>query len=110
MSNVLLKRCTSCKEYTLQETCPRCGAKAKPNRPAKFSPEDNYGDYRRKLKRMDQAKGPGNSDSERHAGAQAASPPTKPPMTPNKPASAGSAPSGVPSGRGAPATKKPKGA
>ena len=56
MSNVLLKRCTSCKEYTLQETCPRCGAAAKPNRPAKFSPEDNYGEYRRKLKRLDAAK------------------------------------------------------
>lgn len=69
MSNVLLKRCTSCKEYTLQETCPRCGAAAKPNRPAKFSPEDNYGEYRRKLKRLDAAKGPGNSDSERVAGA-----------------------------------------
>ena len=53
MAHVLLKRCTSCKEYTLQETCPRCGHAAKPNRPAKFSPEDPYGAYRRKLKRLD---------------------------------------------------------
>lgn len=72
MSNVLLKRCTSCKEYTLQEACPRCGAKAKPNRPAKFSPEDNFGEYRRRLKKLDAAKGPGNSGSERVAGAQPA--------------------------------------
>jgi H/ACA ribonucleoprotein complex subunit 3 len=49
----LLKRCTKCQEYTLQETCPRCGGAAKPNRPAKFSPEDQYGEYRRKLKRLD---------------------------------------------------------
>ena len=38
-----------------QPLCPRCGGQAKPNRPAKFSPEDNYGEYRRKLKRLDQA-------------------------------------------------------
>jgi H/ACA ribonucleoprotein complex subunit 3 len=55
MASVLLKRCTSCKEYTLKDACPRCGAKAKPNRPAKFSPEDNYGEYRRKLKRLDRS-------------------------------------------------------
>ncbi|MHB1262204.1 MAG: RNA-protein complex protein Nop10 [Thermoplasmatota archaeon] len=55
VSNALLKRCLQCKEYTLQDTCPHCGGAAKPNRPAKFSPEDNYGEYRRKLKRLDQA-------------------------------------------------------
>ena len=53
MASVLLKRCTKCQEYTLKEACPRCGAKAIPNRPAKFSPEDSYGEYRRKLKRLD---------------------------------------------------------
>lgn len=67
MSHVLLKRCTSCKEYTLQETCPRCGGKAKPNRPAKFSPEDNYGEYRRKLKRLDAAKAAGGPDAKKGA-------------------------------------------
>lgn len=56
MASVLLKLCTACKEYTLQQTCPRCGAKAIPNRPAKFSPEDNFGEYRRKLKKLDAAK------------------------------------------------------
>lgn len=105
MASVLLKRCTACKEYTLQETCPRCGGKAKPNRPAKFSPEDQYGEYRRKLKKLDQAKGPGNSDSERVAGAQAPHPSTKPQMPADATRAAKpSAPSAVPSG------KKPKGA
>ena len=56
MASVLLKRCTACKEYTLQEACPRCGGKALPQRPAKFSPEDPYGEYRRKLKKLDAAK------------------------------------------------------
>lgn len=53
MSSVLLKLCTKCQEYTLQDVCPRCGASAKPNRPAKFSPEDKYGEYRRKLKKLE---------------------------------------------------------
>jgi H/ACA ribonucleoprotein complex subunit 3 len=56
MASVLLKQCTACHEYTLQDVCPRCGGKAVPNRPAKFSPEDQYGDYRRKLKRLDAQK------------------------------------------------------
>ncbi|MEA3200762.1 MAG: Nucleolar RNA-binding protein Nop10p family [Thermoplasmata archaeon] len=43
--------------YTLKAACPACGkATAQPG-PAKFSPEDRYGAYRRKLKAMDRAKG-----------------------------------------------------
>jgi H/ACA ribonucleoprotein complex subunit 3 len=45
-------RCPKCEEYTLQEACPRCATRAKDPRPAKFSPEDPYGEYRRKLKRL----------------------------------------------------------
>jgi H/ACA ribonucleoprotein complex subunit 3 len=37
--------------YTLAETCPECGADAVNSAPAPFSPEDNYGEYRRALKR-----------------------------------------------------------
>lgn len=51
MARVLLKRCASCREYTLQDTC-RCGGQAQPNRPPKYSPEDPYGTYRRRLKRL----------------------------------------------------------
>lgn len=58
MANVLLKVCTACHEYTLQDVCPRCGAAAKPNRPAKFSPEDHYGEYRRRLKRLEAGERP----------------------------------------------------
>ena len=104
MASVLLKRCTGCREYTLQETCPRCGAKAKPNRPAKFSPEDNFGEYRRKLKKLDAAKGAGNSDSERVAGAQAADPSPAPRPPAAKPAET------TRQGFSQPSSKKPKGA
>lgn len=42
--------------YTLQEACPTCGkATAQPG-PAKYSPEDRFGHYRRKLKLMDRQK------------------------------------------------------
>lgn len=53
MARVLLHRCLGCGEYTLRETCPYCGGQARPNRPAKFSPEDHYGEYRRRLKVQD---------------------------------------------------------
>ena len=91
MASVLLKLCTACKEYTLQETCPRCGAKAKPNRPAKFSPEDQYGEYRRKLKKLDAAKA-------------ATSRPATEATGPRKPGNAGSVDPGARPG------PKPKGA
>ena len=46
--------CKKCKKYTLKETCS-CGEKAITTRPAKFSPEDKYGVYRRQYKKQQQA-------------------------------------------------------
>ncbi|NPA47754.1 MAG: RNA-protein complex protein Nop10 [Thermococci archaeon] len=46
-----IRKCPSCGRYTLKETCPVCGSKTKVAHPARFSPEDPYGEYRRKLKR-----------------------------------------------------------
>ena len=37
--------------YTLGSTCPDCGAETENSAPAPFSPEDQYGEYRRALKR-----------------------------------------------------------
>lgn len=48
-----MKFCAKCQDYTLKDACPRCGGKATQNTPAKFSPEDHYGEYRRKLKKLD---------------------------------------------------------
>ncbi|ACS89641.1 MULTISPECIES: RNA-protein complex protein Nop10 [Thermococcus] len=46
-----IKKCPKCGEYTLKETCPLCGEKTKLAHPPKFSPEDPYGEYRRRLKK-----------------------------------------------------------
>jgi H/ACA ribonucleoprotein complex subunit 3 len=46
----LLRKCSSCREYTLKEPCPKCGGSTFMTMPAKYSPEDRYGEYRRRLK------------------------------------------------------------
>ncbi|MBM4249212.1 MAG: RNA-protein complex protein Nop10 [Euryarchaeota archaeon] len=46
-----LRRCPSCGGYTLRETCPKCDVMSAVPAPARFSPEDRYGAYRRRLKR-----------------------------------------------------------
>ncbi|MGQ9583650.1 MAG: RNA-protein complex protein Nop10 [Thermoplasmatota archaeon] len=46
-----LRRCPSCGLYTLRETCRACGGATRVPSPARFSPEDHYGAYRRRLKR-----------------------------------------------------------
>ncbi|PKK85453.1 MAG: ribosome biogenesis protein [Thermoplasmata archaeon HGW-Thermoplasmata-1] len=52
----VIKYCPKCKEYTLQDNCPECKGKSVQPGPARFSPEDTYGDYRRKLKLLDRKK------------------------------------------------------
>lgn len=48
-----IRKCTRCGRYTLaQDKCPLCGAPVRNPHPAKFSPEDRYGRYRRMLKKM----------------------------------------------------------
>ncbi len=46
-----IKRCNSCGTYTFKEGCPGCGAATTSPHPPKFSPQDKYGKYRRRLKR-----------------------------------------------------------
>ncbi|MCD6096038.1 MAG: RNA-protein complex protein Nop10 [Thermoprotei archaeon] len=49
----LLRKCIKCGEYTLRrDKCPYCGGPLKNPHPAKFSPEDKYGKYRRELKKL----------------------------------------------------------
>jgi len=43
-----MRVCGKCRSYTLSET--HCGAMAASAHPARFNPEDPYGDYRRKAK------------------------------------------------------------
>ncbi len=46
----LLRYCPRCDRYTLEEFCPICKEKTISAHPPKFSPEDKYGEYRRKAK------------------------------------------------------------
>jgi H/ACA ribonucleoprotein complex subunit 3 len=40
-------RCPKCLIYTMEETCSKCKVKTINPKPAKYSPEDKYGKYRR---------------------------------------------------------------
>ena len=47
----MLRKCVKCGRYTLrQNRCPYCGGPLRVPHPPKFSPEDKYGEYRRRLK------------------------------------------------------------
>ncbi|NHJ12271.1 MAG: RNA-protein complex protein Nop10 [Candidatus Thorarchaeota archaeon] len=47
-----LQKCTECGTYTLnEELCPKCGNPVSTPHPPKYSPQDRYGEYRRKAKR-----------------------------------------------------------
>lgn len=43
-------KCPECDSYTLSEECEDCGVRTINPKPPKFSPEDKYGEYRRKQK------------------------------------------------------------
>lgn len=49
MTNHILK-CKQCGKYSMHEKCS-CGGECVPQLPAKYSPEDNYGKYRREAKK-----------------------------------------------------------
>ncbi|MCK9297997.1 RNA-protein complex protein Nop10 [Methanoculleus sp. YWC-01] len=50
MSN-RIRRCPHDRRYTLSPVCPVCGRSCRPAHPARFSPEDRYGSYRRTVRR-----------------------------------------------------------
>ncbi len=43
-----IKKCPVCSGYTLSSTCKTCGKETVSPHPAKYSPEDRYGRYRRR--------------------------------------------------------------
>ncbi|MBN2250908.1 MAG: RNA-protein complex protein Nop10 [Candidatus Altiarchaeota archaeon] len=48
-----IHRCSECGFYTLEDSCPSCGSEARGTRPPRFSPEDRYGKYRRRMKKAE---------------------------------------------------------
>lgn len=48
----MILKCESCGKFMLDERCS-CGGKAVSPLPPKFSPEDPYGDYRRRAKELE---------------------------------------------------------
>lgn len=50
MARHILK-CPECGKYTMKDECDKCKVNTVQIKPAKFSPEDPYGEYRRKAKR-----------------------------------------------------------
>jgi len=49
-----MRYCHFCDLYTLEDSCSVCKKKTVNPAPARFSPEDKYGDYRRKLKKREE--------------------------------------------------------
>jgi len=46
-----IHKCNSCKIYTLKKECPQCNSLTLTPKPPKFSLEDKYANYRRKVKK-----------------------------------------------------------
>ncbi len=51
MSKILI--CKKCEEYTLLDTCKKCGEKTINTEPAKYSTDDKYAKYRREAKKSE---------------------------------------------------------
>jgi len=45
-----IRKCEKCRIYTLKEVCRKCGSAAASPHPLRFSPEDKWGEWRRKAK------------------------------------------------------------
>jgi len=45
------RKCPKCQEYTLADKCKRCSGKTDVPIPPRYSPEDRYGEYRRRLRK-----------------------------------------------------------
>jgi H/ACA ribonucleoprotein complex subunit 3 len=46
-----MRKCKVCNVYTFKESCPKCGEKTVIPVPPRFSPENKYGKFRRKLQK-----------------------------------------------------------
>ena len=51
MSQILY--CRKCNNYTLDKLCKSCKENTVIKKPARYSPQDHYGKYRRELKKIE---------------------------------------------------------
>ncbi|MBW6452003.1 MAG: RNA-protein complex protein Nop10 [DPANN group archaeon] len=49
-------KCPTCDTYTMKEKCSKCKEKTKRPVPPRFSPQDQYGKYRRAMKKLNEDK------------------------------------------------------
>ncbi|MCK5458363.1 MAG: RNA-protein complex protein Nop10 [Thermoplasmatales archaeon] len=63
MSQILY--CTKCNNYTFDKICSKCKENTIVKKPARFSPQDHYGKYRRKLKKKNREERMKNGNSNR---------------------------------------------
>jgi len=47
-----IKKCFRCMIYTLKDRCPKCEMITISPHPLRFSPEDKWGEWRRKVKQQ----------------------------------------------------------
>jgi len=47
-----IMKCPKCGKYTMQDKCSDCNVSTINPKPAKFSPDDKYAEYRRKAKKL----------------------------------------------------------
>ncbi|MBI2084810.1 MAG: RNA-protein complex protein Nop10 [Candidatus Aenigmarchaeota archaeon] len=45
-----LRKCANCNAYTFKQTCTKCNKETINPHPPKYSPEDVYGEFRRRMK------------------------------------------------------------
>ncbi|UCH89435.1 MAG: RNA-protein complex protein Nop10 [Thermoplasmata archaeon] len=50
-AKLALRKCPECNAYTMKVECTNCKNETVIPKPARYSPEDKYGHYRRKLKK-----------------------------------------------------------
>lgn len=44
-----MRKCPECGTYTFKESCPKCSTRTESPLPPRFSPQDKYGEYRRRM-------------------------------------------------------------
>jgi H/ACA ribonucleoprotein complex subunit 3 len=58
----MMMRCGACNRYTMEQECPVCKGPVERRAPARYSPQDRFGKYRRRLTEEAEKDGQGEED------------------------------------------------